>query len=361
MINNILDKFKGKKVFLTGHTGFKGSWLTYILYQAGAEIKGYSLAPDTYPSLFSFIETAIKIKSVIADVNDYVRLEAEIISFQPDYVFHLAAQPLVRRSYKDPLNTFNTNIIGTANLLNAIIKLNNKCSCILVTTDKVYENKEWYYPYRETDPLGGFDPYSASKACAELIISSYQNSFFNSINFNIHKKAIASVRAGNVIGGGDWSEDRLIPDIVRSISIGNDIIIRNPSAVRPWQHVLEPIFGYLQLAAALNENPIKFSGSWNFGPQNVDNLPVLNILEKAIEIWGEGSYQVQIDKNSPHEAGLLKLDINKVVNLLSWKPVMNTELAVAKTIQWYKRFYENNNSVIELLDSDINFYKSLII
>jgi CDP-glucose 4,6-dehydratase len=359
MFNDLSNFFKGKRIFITGHTGFKGSWLTYILSKAGAEIKGYSLSPDTELSLYNYIESSINVNSIIADINDYKKLEIELISFQPDFVFHLAAQPLVRKSYNEPLYTFNTNIIGTANLLNAIVKLNKSCTCILVTTDKVYENNEWVYPYRETDKLGGYDPYSASKACAELIISSYQNSFFNIANFSSHKKSIASVRAGNVIGGGDWSENRLIPDIVRSISNGQEIIIRNPYAVRPWQHVLEPVFGYLQLAFALDQNPIKYSGAWNFGPYDADNLPVLAIAKKAIEIWGEGAYKVQIDTNAPHEAGLLKLDISKVVNILNWKPHMNTLQAITKSIQWYKNFYKNKNTVIELLDSDINFYKSL--
>jgi len=239
MVNeSILSAYKNKRVFITGHTGFKGSWLSYILCRAGAIVKGYSLKPDTEPSLYNLIEPHIKINSVIADINDYQKVEQEILNFSPNFIFHLAAQPLVRRSYKEPLNTFSTNILGTSNVLNALQKLINPCTGLFITTDKVYENKEQDYAYRETDRLGGHDPYSASKACAELVISSYCHSFFNTADFSKHQKAIASVRAGNVIGGGDWSEDRLIPDIIKSIAGNKAINIRNPDAVRPWQHVL---------------------------------------------------------------------------------------------------------------------------
>lgn len=358
--NNFLQAYKNKKIFITGHTGFKGSWLTYILHKVGAVVKGYALAPDTNPSLYSLIEKDLNIQSVIADINDAEKLEQEILLFQPDFIFHLAAQPLVRKSYKEPLYTLTTNIIGTANVLNAVTKLTKPCTCVLITTDKVYENKEWHYPYRETDRLGGYDPYSSSKACAELVIDSYRNSFFNKNNFNVHQKSIVSVRAGNVIGGGDWSEDRLIPDIAKAIAFDKEIIIRNPKAVRPWQHVLEPVFGYLQLGGALANEPLKFQGAWNFGPANADNLPVLTIAKQAIAIWGKGTINLQTDANAVHEAKLLKLDISKVVNELHWKPKMDTAIAIEKTIKWYKLFYEKEKSAVELLDADVMYYQCII-
>ena len=360
VIENILATFKDKRVFITGHTGFKGSWLSYVLANAGAIIKGYALAPNTEPSLYNLIAPDIKIDSVIADINNHQRVEQEILSFSPDFIFHLAAQPLVRESYKEPLNTFSTNIIGTANVLNALQKLSKPCTCIFITTDKVYENKELDYAYNETDRLGGHDPYSASKACAELVISSYCHSFFNTANFGQHKKAIASARAGNVIGGGDWSEDRLIPDIIRSIAADEAIVIRNPRAVRPWQHVLEPVFGYLQLAQALAADVNKYGGAWNFGPANADNLPVLHIAEKAIAKWGKGEIDLQIDPDAVHEANLLKLDISKAINELKWKPLMDTEKAVERTIVWYKSFYEGNKTASALMKEDILFYQSLL-
>ncbi len=358
--SKVLDSYKNKRVFITGHTGFKGSWLTYVLCKSGAIVKGYSLEPETEPSLYSLIKTGLDFESVIADVNDYSTLEKEVISFQPDYIFHLAAQPLVRRSYKQPLDTFSTNIIGTANVLNVLLKLEKPCHSILITTDKVYENKEWHYPYRETDRLGGYDPYSASKACAELVINSYTQSYFSLSSFNQHQKSIASVRAGNVIGGGDWSEDRLIPDIVKSLAEGKEITIRNPHAVRPWQHVLEPVFGYLQLGILLANDPKKYSGAWNFGPAHTDNLPVLNIAQQAINIWGEGQINLQVDPNAVHEASLLKLDISKALNELQWRPRMDSATAIEKTISWYKLYYENKLTATELLEEDILYYQSLL-
>ncbi len=360
MVNsNFQEIYKGKRVFVTGHTGFKGSWLTYVLQTLGAELKGYSLPPNTSPSLYKQIEPFLQIDSVLADINDSLKIEAEIIKFQPDFVFHLAAQPLVRKSYKEPINTFSTNVIGTANVLNALLKIEKPCSCIFITTDKVYENKEWHYPYRETDRLGGYDPYSASKACAELVIDSFRNSFFNKTEFQIHNKAIASVRAGNVIGGGDWSEDRLLPDIVKSIIKNEAIIIRNPLSIRPWQHVLEPVFGYLQLGAAMYNEPLRFIGAWNFGPDNEDNLPVMAIARIAIDKWRKGTIKLLENQHQVHETQLLKLDINKIANELGWKPKMNTVTAVEKTIDWYKSFYEGQQAAAKLIESDILFYQSL--
>lgn len=339
---NILENtYKGKKVFITGHTGFKGSWMLKTLTLLGAEVKGYALSPNTPKDLFYLIQGEKICKSVIADLREKARLEVEILSFQPDYIFHLAAQPLVRESYKIPAETFEINVIGTANVLDAVKKLKNKCSVVLITTDKVYQNNEWIFPYRENDRLGGYDPYSSSKACAELLIDSYRNSFFNIKNYDNHLKGIAVARAGNVIGGGDWSKDRLIPDIVRSLVINQSIIIRNPHAVRPWQHVLEPIIGYLILGMHLELQPLIFSQAYNFGPQSEDALSVEEMVQLAIKSWGSGGYEIEQEANQPHEAGLLKLDISKVKSELNWIPKMKANETINFTLDWYKNFKDN--------------------
>lgn len=334
--------YKGKRVFLTGHTGFKGSWMLYWLNLIGAEVKGYSLAPNHKDDHFNLICGDQLCESVLSDIQDKKRLEKEVLDFQPDFVFHLAAQPLVRESYETPSETFSINAIGTAYVLEAIRKLSKPCAVILITTDKVYENKEWHYPYRENDRLGGYDPYSASKACAELIISSYRNSFFNIKNYDLHNKSIASARAGNVIGGGDWSNDRIIPDIVKALKINQPILVRNPNSVRPWQHVLEPIGGYLHLGTKMIDDPIKFSDAWNFGPYADDTYTVGNLVEISISTWGSGSYYPHTKSNEPHEAGLLKLDINKTKNELNWTPKYNSREAIEITLEWYKLLIDNN-------------------
>ncbi|NIJ51575.1 CDP-glucose 4,6-dehydratase [Dyadobacter arcticus] len=336
--------YKGKRVFLTGHTGFKGSWLLNWLYLLGADIKGYSLAPLNDFDLFNAIEGDNMCVSVIGNILDREHFLSEILSFEPDYIFHLAAQPLVRLSYEVPSETFSVNAIGTAHLMDAVRLLKQPCNVILITTDKVYENKEWHYPYREIDRLGGYDPYSASKACAEIIISSYRNSFFNSANYSIHRKAIASARAGNVIGGGDWAQDRIIPDIVRALLKNDKIVVRNPYSIRPWQHVLEPLGGYLHLGTKMTENPILYSDSWNFGPLAEDNLTVESLVKISLSIWGNGNYETPVKKEELHEAGLLKLDINKAMNILKWKPKYNARGAIEKTLEWYKIF-ENGESI----------------
>jgi CDP-glucose 4,6-dehydratase len=334
--------YKGKKVFLTGHTGFKGAWMLKTLFLLGAEIKGYALEPQTKNDLFYLIDGEKLCQSVIADLRDKKRVESEIIAFQPDFIFHLAAQPLVRLSYEIPTETFEVNVIGTANVLDGLKLLQKKCSVVLITTDKVYYNYEWTYAYRENDRLGGYDPYSASKACAELLIDSYRNSFFNIKDYNRHFKGIAVARAGNVIGGGDWSKDRLIPDIVRSLMENQPVIIRNPNAIRPWQHVLEPILGYLMLGMYLEKQPIDFAQAYNFGPQSEDALSVEKMLQLAIAAWGSGQYQIDQEANQPHEAGLLKLDITKVKSDLKWVPKVNAQKTVQFTIDWYRAFVSNN-------------------
>lgn len=337
------EAYQGKKVFLTGHTGFKGSWLVKVLSLLGANVKGYALDAKGEFNFYNALDCNKHCQSVIGDLRDREKLLEQITSFQPDFVFHLAAQPLVRLSYQIPAETFEVNAIGTANVLDGINLLQKPCYAIMITTDKVYHNYEWHYPYRENDRLGGYDPYSASKACAELVIDSYRNSFFNTAAYHKHQKAIAVARAGNVIGGGDWSEDRLIPDIVRALVNHRPIEIRNPQSVRPWQHVLEPLWGYLLLGAKLLYDPVKFSQAYNFGPNVNDALPVQQMLEMAISCWGAGEYNLVGNENQPHEAGLLKLDISKTVAELGWYPKMNAKQAIAFTIDWYRAFYNNED------------------
>jgi CDP-glucose 4,6-dehydratase len=361
MVNNqLLEKtYKGKKIFLTGHTGFKGAWMLKTLSLLGAEVKGYALEPNTPNDMFYLTDGASLCNSIIADIRDKKHLEQEILSFQPDYVFHLAAQPLVRLSYEIPAETFEVNVIGTAYLLDCVKKLPLKCNVILITTDKVYYNNEWIFPYRENDRLGGYDPYSASKASAELLIDSYRNSFFNPKSYDLHKKGIAVARAGNVIGGGDWSKDRLIPDIIKSLILNESISIRNPNSIRPWQHVLEPIVGYLSLGMCLNDEPVKFSQAYNFGPLVQDALSVEQLLKFVIEAWGSGTYLVENSINQPHEAGLLKLDISKAADHINWKPKMNARETVHYTIDWYKQFNKNKNEVSKFTSNQIKSYINL--
>jgi CDP-glucose 4,6-dehydratase len=350
---NFENIYKGKKVFLTGHTGFKGSWMVATLHLLGAKVKGFALDPENDKDLYNLIDGDSLCDSIIGDIRDSELLRKAILDFQPDFIFHLAAQPLVRLSYETPIETFDINAIGTANVLDAIRFLNKPCSIVLITTDKVYENKEWLYPYRENDVLGGYDPYSASKACAEVIISSYRNSFFNLKDYSNHQKSIAVGRAGNVIGGGDWSKDRIIPDIIRALSNNQEIIIRNPNAVRPWQHVLEPISGYLILGAKLSVNPVKHSQAYNFGPNIEDNLNVRELTEIAIEIWGSGKYVVPNLENQLHEAGLLRLDISKAMTELDWKPQLNSKIATKMTIDWYKSIYNYKKKTFSQIE---NYY-----
>jgi CDP-glucose 4,6-dehydratase len=355
-MNELINNYSGKRVFVTGHTGFKGAWLLKILNGLGAIVKGYSLNPENDINLYSEINGKDLCESIISDLRDREALKKAVLDFHPDYVFHLAAQPLVRLSYEIPSETFEVNAIGTANLLDAIRLLDNKCNIVLITTDKVYHNNEWEYPYRENDRLGGYDPYSASKACSELVIDSYKNSFFNLSNYEQHKKAIAVGRAGNVIGGGDWSKDRLMPDIAKSLSEKDEIVIRNPKSIRPWQHVIEPIFGYLELGSQLNENPFKYSSAYNFGPNTADALSVEEMVLKSINSWGEGSYKAVVNSSNLHEAGLLKLDISKALDHLNWKPVFNAQKAIERTINWYKNYYYGINAV-DLMKSDIEYYQ----
>jgi CDP-glucose 4,6-dehydratase len=346
------ETYAGKKVFLTGHTGFKGSWLLYWLHLLGAEVKGYALAPETTPSLYNLLGGDQLCDSVIADLCQRDTLEQAVLNFQPDFIFHLAAQPLVRLSYDIPAETFQVNALGTAYLLEAVRRLDKPCTVVLITTDKVYENQEWVYPYRESDRLGGYDPYSASKACAELVINSYVQSFFNPKEYARHQKGIAVGRAGNVIGGGDWALDRIVPDIVRALGAGQPVQVRNPHAVRPWQHVLEPLGGYLLLGARLAQQPLQYGGAWNFGPHIQDALPVSALADTALRAWGAGSYETPALQGQPHEAGLLKLDISKAFNELNWQPKYNAAASIQKSIAWYKAWQEGQ-SVPALVQADI--------
>lgn len=353
MFVELEQTYKGKKVLLTGHTGFKGAWLLKILSLLGAEVKGYALEPPYPNDLYHVICGDTLCTSVIADIRDKATLNNTVRDFQPDFIFHLAAQPLVRLSYAIPCETFEINAIGTANLLDAVKSIDKKCQVILITTDKVYHNKEWVYPYRENDRLGGYDPYSASKACAELVIDSYRNSYFEANKYQEHQKAIAVARAGNVIGGGDWSTDRLLPDIMRALVANEPVIIRNPTAIRPWQYVLEPLTGYLLLGMKLTYAPSIYAQAYNFGPNEGDALAVETMVQLVIEKWGNGSYELKSELNQPHEAGLLKLNITKAFFELGWHPKYDAKNAVSATVEWYKIFADQKNEIIAFTEMQI--------
>ncbi|MEO5781820.1 MAG: CDP-glucose 4,6-dehydratase [Ginsengibacter sp.] len=338
LVNNRLEKtYAGKKVFVTGHTGFKGAWLITWLHLLGSTVKGYALQPENEKDIFNIVSPHLNIESVIADIRDKQKLQEEILSFQPDFIFHLAAQPLVRRSYEIPAETFEVNAIGTANLLESLIHLEKKCTTVVVTTDKVYENKERNRSYKEKNRLGGYDPYSASKACTEIVSNSFHQSFFNIKKIDTHKKKLVTARAGNVIGGGDFNKDRIIPDIINHLNSSQPIPVRNPIAIRPWQHVLEPLAGYLMLAALLDEHPEKLSSSYNFGPKKKDHLTVEKLVDIAISCWGDGSWKDISDPSQPHEAGILKLNINRAKKELQWIPKLKSKEAIQWTIDWYKQ------------------------
>lgn len=341
-----LSIYNGKNVFVTGHTGFKGSWLCSMLKVLGAKTAGFSLAPNSEPSHFNLLKN--NSNSTIGNISDTKLLQESIYKFQPEIVFHLAAQPLVRESYIDPANTYQTNVIGTLNLLEVVRKCPSVKSVVIITTDKVYENKEWNYPYRENDELGGYDMYSSSKACAEILTHSYQRSFFNLDSYKTkHHVLVATARAGNVIGGGDWSKDRLIPDLIRCTINKETTIIRNPNAIRPWQHVLDCLHGYLILGKALLEEKTEFAEAWNFSPYSFESKTVQDIVKISKEIWA--SIQIELEQNNTnfHEAGLLKLDNSKALSRLNWTPKWNTKQAIEETITWYKKFYLDGTVITE--------------
>lgn len=328
--------FRSKRVLVTGHTGFKGPWLVAMLEMLGAKTLGYALAPETNPSMYKLIRGDTLCESVIADLRDLETLSHTVKRFRPDCVIHMGAQSLVRRSYRDPVDTFESNITGTMNVLEAIRQYDGACAAVIVTTDKVYAESGLGKPYVEDDKLGGHDPYSTSKAACELVTESYRLSYFHPTKHARHGKAIATARAGNVIGGGDWCEDRLIPDVVRAMSAGESVRIRNPRSTRPWQHVLEPLTGYLTLAAKLLVEPTKYASAFNFGPDENDVLEVEKVVQLALKSWGSGRYHIDIDPNAPHEAALLRISSDKAKRELGWYPKWNASTAIGKTVDWYR-------------------------
>jgi len=335
-----------KRILLTGHTGFKGSWLAVWLTQMGAEVLGYALEPNTSPSHFSMLD--MPMESVIGDIRDSKNLLDIFKRFQPEIVFHLAAQPLVRLSYSEPVETFQTNVMGTVNIFESCRQTPSVRAVINITSDKCYENREWVWGYRENDPMGGYDPYSASKGCSELVTSAYRNSFFNLDEYGRkHNTLVASVRAGNVIGGGDWGKDRIITDLMEAVSQGKKLYIRNPQATRPWQHVLEPLSGYLLLGQKLLEGKKEFAEAWNFGPNDDGAIPVVQMVQEMQKIWNKIEYQVDQDTNNPHEAGLLKLDCSKARIKLNWKNIWSSNITFAKIAEWYQHYYENQQVITE--------------
>jgi CDP-glucose 4,6-dehydratase len=333
----VMSFWHGRRVFVTGHTGFKGSWLSLWLQQMGAEVCGVALPPPTEPSIFCEAKVAAGMRSEFADIRDLERVGKLVRECRPEIVFHLAAQPLVRASYDDPVGTYATNVMGTVNVLEAVRLCDSVRAVVVITTDKCYENKEWVWPYRETDRLGGYDPYSNSKACAELVVSAYRSSFFPAAKYAQHGVAIASARAGNVIGGGDWAKDRLIPDIVRAFTAKERLMIRNPKAVRPWQHALEPLSGYLKLAERLWEGP-QHGDAWNFGPDSSEAISVEWVVRELAAAWG-GNPEWQVDDLAhPHEAQTLMLDWSKALSSLGWHPAIPLKQALRLTVDWYRRW-----------------------
>lgn len=343
--------YKGRKVFITGHTGFKGSWLVLWLKALGAEVKGYALKPKTNDDIFIAAQVNQLCSSVIADVRDKGRLEKEVNSFKPEVVFHLAAQPLVLMSYEQPVETYSTNIMGTVNLLEAVRKCRTVKSLVNITTDKCYRNIGKAVGYIEEDCLGGYDPYSSSKACSELVTEGYRQSFFNKQNVQI-----STARAGNVIGGGDWSKDRIMTDIITSLKSGKPVSLRNPGAVRPWQHVLEPLSGYLWLAA---QSDCKYEGAWNFGPREDHVVKVGDIAKECIKIWGAGGLECKYDSKAPHEAKILLLNCGKGRKELKWKPILSIPENLRFTIDWYKKHSLSPRSMREYSLSQIYEYCKL--
>jgi CDP-glucose 4,6-dehydratase len=333
----------GRRVFLTGHTGFKGSWLSLWLQSLGADITGFALQPPTSPSLYDVARVGQGMRSIVGDIRNLDTLKNALSDARPEVVIHMAAQALVRPSYSAPVETYATNVMGTVNLLEAIRQTPGIRSVVNVTSDKCYENNEWVWGYRENDPMGGYDPYSSSKGCAELVASAYRNSFFNPSKYSEHGVALASARAGNVIGGGDWALDRLIPDVMRAIQAGQPVCIRNPFAIRPWQHVLEPLGGYLLLAERLYLDGAGFAEGWNFGPSDADAKPVQAIVEHLTSAWGEGAAWELDVRPQPHEANYLKLDCSKAAARLHWQPRWSLSVALEKIVSWHRAYVQGRD------------------
>lgn len=355
--NNLQQFFHNKRVLVTGHTGFKGAWLAQVLVNWGACVIGVALDPHVTPNLYDILGSRNRVRTHILDIRNFSALQEVFQKEKPDIVIHLAAQAIVRESYRDPLRTIAVNTLGTGHVLEAIRHTPSVKSAVLITTDKVYENKEWWYSYRENDRLGGHDPYSASKSSADIIIASYTKSFFHPEQFGKdHHTLIATARAGNVIGGGDWSKDRLVPDFVRAAFEDKmPLRVRNPHSIRPWEYVLEPVSGYLLLAKKLYEGDTRCVGAWNFGPYDESFVTAEQMIQKAIAIAGRGQYHVEPD-DFAHESGLLKLDIAKAKTVLGWKPVFTLEQNLMFTLDWYKAYYEKNNDIIAVTDGQIDVF-----
>lgn len=353
MINSHLELFKGKRVLITGHTGFKGAWLSLWLHSLGAEVFGYALAPPTEPNLYSLCNVEKLVQSNIGDIRDFESLRSFVLKTSPEIIFHLAAQPLVRESYLDPRATFETNVMGTVNVFECLRASPKTRVLINITTDKCYENKEWLWAYRESERLGGHDPYSCSKACSELLTTAYSKSFFTSSDGERNSDiGVASARAGNVIGGGDWGKDRLIPDCIRALVDGQEISLRYPKAVRPWQHVLDPLNGYLLLAARIFQEPSVYSGAWNFGPDPADSKTVeFMVKELCTAYGGKATYSVE-KKLQPHEASYLKLDSTKAREIIGWQPCWTVEDTIQKIVTWVKA-YQNKDDLLKLCHKQI--------
>jgi CDP-glucose 4,6-dehydratase len=356
----MLDRsfWRGRTVFLTGHTGFKGSWLSLWLDTLGAKVTGYALAPPTKPNLFEQANVSSAIRSICGDIRDFQRLKAEIAQCRPDVVIHMAAQSVVRRGYDDPIETYSSNVMGTVHLFEALRQLGRPCVVVNVTSDKCYANREWVWGYREDEPMGGRDPYSNSKGCAELVTTAYRESFFPPGSIDHHGVAVASARAGNAIGGGDWTSNQLIPDIMRAFLEGQSCLIRSPSAIRPWQFVLEPLHGYLVLAERLAENGAVFGGGWNFGPAEADARPVSWLADKLAQSWGNGATWVRDDAIHPREAHFLKLDASKSKSYLGWQPHLPLPQALEWIVEWYRAFHAGV-SLRRLTQAQIGRYESL--
>jgi len=354
------DFWRNKRVFLTGHTGFKGSWLSLWLQSMGADVTGFALAPNTQPSLFEAARVGQGMTSIIGDVRDLSQLRDAVAKAKPEVVIHMAAQPLVRYSYAHPVETYATNVMGSVHLLDAVRQVGGVKAVVMVTSDKCYENREWVWSYRENEAMGGYDPYSNSKGCSELVTAAYRSSFFNPADHATHGVGVASGRAGNVIGGGDWALDRLIPDIVRAIEQGREVVIRSPHAIRPWQHVLEPLSGYLLLARKLYENGSAFAEGWNFGPHEHEAQTVGWIVERLAKIWGDGaSYRIDTAAANLHEAHYLKLDCSKAHMQLGWHPHWNLQHTLEKIAEWHKG-YQQGEDMHAMTLSQIHEYESVI-
>ncbi|MCK5343484.1 MAG: CDP-glucose 4,6-dehydratase [Candidatus Heimdallarchaeota archaeon] len=352
--------YRGKNVLVTGHTGFKGSWLVMWLKALGADVTGYSLEPNTTPSIFEVAKLSNKMNHVIGDIRDEEHLEEVFKRFNPEYVFHLASQPIVRESYKDPKYTYETNIMGLVNLFEVVRRTPSVKTVLNITSDKCYENKEWIWGYRENDPLGGNDPYSSSKACSEIVTNAYRKSFFSQQALSKNKVAIASARAGNVVGGGDWAKDRIIPDCIRALTEQLPVEIRNPHAIRPWQHVLEPIAGYLWLGLLLRKNTGKYTSAWNFCPNKDQNIAVNDLVDFLIQFWGEGSWKPAKDADlQPEEAHYLKLDCTKAHHELHWHGLLNIEETIKMTISWYRCYYDQLTDIYDFCLKQIEQYISI--